>query len=68
VKLTSIVLRDEQDDPMGYVRQSYVSGWLWACAQCHAANAPGAGTHSPDTAVRHLVEHVSRRHPVTSSA
>ncbi len=64
--LTSIVLRDERDKPMGYARQSHLSGWLWACALCPAANAPGAGTHSPDTAVRHLAEHLRRGHPAVT--
>ena len=61
--LTSIVLRDEADEPMGYARCSHFSGWLWSCAQCPAANAPGNAGASPLDAVARLVEHIERRHP-----
>lgn len=61
--LTSIVLRDEEDGPMGYARYSPASGWLWSCALCHAANALGAGVAAPDQAVSRLVDHIEGRHP-----
>ncbi len=61
--LTSIFLKDERDEPMGHARYTPMSGWLWACSMCPATNPPGGGTHSPDTAVRHLAEHTGRAHP-----
>ena len=61
--LTSLVLRDEQDEPMGRVRFTQASGWLWACALCPAANRPGAGAIAPDHAVGRLVDHIDVAHP-----
>lgn len=66
--LTSIVLRDERDEPVGHVRNSQWSGWLWACALCPAANPPGAGSDNSDTAVRRAIEHVTRYHVTPSPA
>ncbi len=63
MKLASIELRDELGERMGGVGLSHHSGWLWACSLCPAANRPGDGRHNPDTAVRHLVEHLERAHP-----
>jgi hypothetical protein len=61
--LTSVVLRDEQDEPMGHVRYTPLSGWLWACSLCPATNRPGAGEIAPEDAVGHLVNHIGRAHP-----
>jgi hypothetical protein len=61
--LASVVLRDEQDEPMGFVRYTPLSGWLWACSLCPAANRPGAGAPAPEAAVGHLVDHIGRAHP-----
>lgn len=63
MSLTSLVLRDEQDEPMGHVRYSPYSAWLWACSLCPAANRPGAGAAAPELAVAHLVDHIERAHP-----
>ena len=46
--LTSIELRDDDDQRMGGARYSSRSGWLWSCAQCSAANAPGKASPSPN--------------------
>lgn len=61
--LVSIVFRDEQDEPMGFVRYTPHSGWLWACSLCRAANTPGAGALSPQGAVETLVLHIEVVHP-----
>ncbi len=52
---------------VGFVRESHLSGWLWACALCPAANPPGGGTHAADTAVRHLVEHIEHAHGASNA-
>lgn len=61
--LTSIELRDDHDQRMGGARYSTLSGWLWSCAQCPAANAPGKASPGPVEAVAVLVEHIEKRHP-----
>lgn len=61
--LASVVLRDEHDEPMGFVRYTPLSGWLWACSMCPAANRPGLGSTAPELAVAHLVDHIGRAHP-----
>lgn len=61
--LTSIELRDDQGDRMGGTHYTTLSGWLWACSLCPAANAPGRAPASPVEAVRRLAEHIESRHP-----
>lgn len=60
--LTSIVLLDEAGEPMGHVRYTPQSGWLWACALCPAANRPGEGAAAPELAVGRVVDHIAAAH------
>jgi hypothetical protein len=63
--LTEIVLRDDEDQNMGYVRYSQRLGWRWVCAVdlCIVGSAPGSGAPAPEAAVGHLVDHIGRAHP-----